>query len=82
MSQDGFLHWIARAAKEARVTAGASEERVADLAGLRAVTIARFENAKHWPHDVDALMHAYAEAAGIADWRDIYDRALELWRDQ
>jgi hypothetical protein len=74
-----FLYWIAEAATAARVDAGASPERVADLIGVGSPTVKRFEKAQNWPADPDRVMAAYAAVAGLGDARQLYQRALDLW---
>lgn len=74
-----LLYWLAEAAKQVRIDADASPERVADVLGRDGATIKRFEKAKHWPADADQLVAAYAQVGGLADAREIYQRALDLW---
>lgn len=76
-----FLFWLSQAAKDLRENGGINVETVAGLYGVRGRTIERFEVAESWPGDPDRLMAAYARAVGLADPRDIYQRALDQWRD-
>lgn len=72
-----ILFWLARACKEAR---GATPpEQIAVTAQLRARTVDRFEKAEHWPRDLEVLTAAYAQAGGLDDARELWDRALDLW---
>lgn len=61
---------------------GRSVEAVADLAHVKAPTVQRFEKSAHWSRDLDALIAAYAYAAKVDDPRDLYQRAIDLWREE
>ena len=49
--------------------------------GVSESTLARFELARHWPEDPEAVVKAYAEATGIPAL-DLWDVALTRWRDE
>lgn len=76
-----LLYWLAKACKEARQAKNVKVEHVAVLAGLSVDSVRRFERAETWPQDPDGLMAAYAELCGIEDALDLYQRALDLWRE-
>jgi len=74
-----FMTWLARAAIESREGSGTRLEDIASRARAGIDQIRRFEAAKSTPREIDRVIAAYAEFAGIADPREIYGRALELW---
>jgi hypothetical protein len=74
-----FLYWLAEAAKQLREHAGVRPETVASIMDVGIHRIDRFEKAENWPRDAERLLAAYAQAVGIPDARDIYQRALDLW---
>lgn len=75
-----FAHWLGKAAKKTRDDADAHQSEVAGLARMDQRRVDRFEKAQTWPGvEVDRLMAAYAERAGLGDARVIYQRALDLW---
>jgi hypothetical protein len=76
-----FLFWLATAAVEAREAAGEDPETIAYVLRVRAETVRRFEKAEHWPREPERMMAAYAAVARITDPRDLYDRAMSLWRE-
>src|SRR5262245_55688934 len=76
-----FLTWLAAAAIEARERAGARREDVASAAGGGYDKIRRVESAQTLPQNAEHGIAAYAAIAGLPDSRDIYERALALWRE-
>lgn len=74
-----FAYWLAKAAIEVREGAHATPEHVGAAARLRSETVTRFEKVENWPRDLDRLMAAYADVAGIDDARTIFDLALDKW---
>jgi hypothetical protein len=71
-------YWLGQACKEAR-----GDRRQSIVAGLLQVdqaTCSRFENGVAWPRDADRFVLGYANAYGIEDCRDIWQRAIDLWR--
>jgi hypothetical protein len=73
-----MLPSLACAARKARLNAGLAYAHVAvrvrkrdGRVGVSESTIARFELARHWPENPDAMLKAYAEATGTP--------AHELW---
>jgi hypothetical protein len=74
-----FAYWLAKAATQVREGAHATPEHVGAAARLRSETVTRFEKAENWPRDLDRLMAAYADVAGIDDARKIFDLALDKW---
>ena len=74
--------WIAQAARDTRREHGIHPGAVAALVDVNQRTIDRFELAESWPDDLDRYIAAYARAAGIDDAREIYELALQRWREQ
>lgn len=73
-----MLPQLAKAARCARKDAGASTAEVAHDANVDPVTVRRFERARAWPRDPDALICAYARAAH-RDPKEIWREALDRW---
>lgn len=74
-----MLEHLAHAARAARRAAEASTLDVAAAARVDAATVRRFERARAWPRDPDALIAAYARASRCSSktiWRD----AVNSWR--
>lgn len=74
-----FLYWLAESARQARESSGESLEAIAVVSGLTKESVKRFETARHWPQNPERLLAAYAYIAGIADTRDLFHHALDLW---
>lgn len=73
-----MLSWLSDVCTEAREEAGVSRERVADIGGMSADKVKRFErDADRWPRDPDLLLAAYATAVGLKDHREFWLRAIE-----
>ena len=72
-----FRWWLAQAAQEAR--GQATREDIASLSRSGIDKIRRFEAGRTLPQDLDQVIAAYAELAGVNDPREIYQRALDLW---
>jgi hypothetical protein len=79
-----MLRWLGQALKEAREEAHLGQWDVIDLVppkrGKRshASRISDFENGKAWPHDVDAVIEAYAKATRRTAF-ELWARALTQW---
>lgn len=76
---DTMLHWLAAAARDAREAQGRKQVHVAASLGLNQETIGRFERARTWPRDPDAIIAAYADDLGIEPI-DLWEDALRRWR--
>jgi transcriptional regulator with XRE-family HTH domain len=77
-----MLAWLSWAAELIREQAGASQAEVAVAAGLKGTrAIERFEKGKNWPRDLERIVAAYAEVAGLADTLEPWNVALDLWRE-
>lgn len=76
-----MLLWISEAALAAREEAGASIEGIADAAGLTANSIRNFEHGDTWPKNIDRVISAYADKAGLADGLALWQAALNLWQE-
>jgi transcriptional regulator with XRE-family HTH domain len=64
---------------EIRTRAGASQARVADLAGLGEASIYRFEQGKNFPqNNLERYAAAYAALEGI-DPRELFARVIGYW---
>lgn len=74
-----MLLWISEAALAARQDANASIEGIADTAGLSANSIRNFEHGDTWPKNIDRVISAYAEKAGLPDGLALWQAALDLW---
>lgn len=74
-----MLYWLARAAKELREEAGRKQVHIAATMSIDQSSIYRFEQGNAWPRQTDLVVAAYAEDLEIADARDIWRRALDLW---
>jgi hypothetical protein len=77
-SVKAMVYWIAEAAKEAREEAGRLQVHVAAGLDKNQSAIARFEDHKNQPRDLDQTIAAYAEDLDI-DPRQLWARALEMW---
>jgi hypothetical protein len=78
-----LLPHLAQVAREARLAAAVTYAHVAvhvrksdGTTGVSESTLSRFERARHWPENPDALLHAYAVALGVSE-RELWARALE-----
>jgi predicted TPR repeat methyltransferase len=77
---DRMLFWIAIACREARESAGRLTSQIAAERYVDQSTVTRFETGTKREIDVDAMVAAYARDLDI-DPRELWRRALELWRD-
>lgn len=76
-----MAYWLAQACRLTREEAGLSQTKVAGEVGVRETSVYRFEIGGGWARDPEKYVNAYAQLAGQDDPRQIWDRALELWRD-
>lgn len=72
-------YWLADAASEALQKSGARVETVAHMSGVSYTGIYRFLENKAQPREVEKILAAIAEVAGLEDNRALWARALELW---
>lgn len=74
--------WIGLAARKAREEAGVVRSQIAGPLGIDQSTVTRFETTTSWPDKtgIDELLTVYAELSGVEDPRDIWERALKMWR--
>jgi hypothetical protein len=77
-----LLPHLAAVVKEARLAAGLSYVHVAARVykrngrqGVSESTLIRFEQAKHWPEDADAIVCAYAAAVECAP-EQLWEKAI------
>ena len=77
-----MLYWLARAAKELREEAGRMQVHIAATMSIDQSSIYRFEQGRAWPRQTDLMIAAYAEDLDVADARDIWRRALDMWEAQ
>jgi hypothetical protein len=75
-----MTYWLAWAAKETRVNSGRKPRHVSHRLDRDQGTIMRFEAHQNMPHDLDAVIAAYAEDCGTTP-TEIWKRALDLWLD-
>jgi transcriptional regulator with XRE-family HTH domain len=82
--EDGrtMRYWLSCTLKEVRERAGQKPKTVAELAGVDASTISRFENNQAWPQKIDRMVAAYAMLSGVDDGRDLWHEAVERFRAQ
>jgi hypothetical protein len=72
-----MLPQLAKTARCARKNAGATTHEIAHDAHVDPSTVRRFERARAWPSDPDALITAYARHTNRKPkeiWRDALDR--------
>ena len=74
-----LIPWLAEACKGARELAGVTQPEVAHLAGIERSGVARFEEGKRYPRDIDRMVKAYATATNRDDSRALWRIALGLW---
>jgi hypothetical protein len=79
MQSDQLLPHLAAAARQVRVEAQGTYGQIGvyvrkrnGRTGVADSTISRFERGVRWPEDPDAMLRAYATAAGVS--------VIELWR--
>jgi len=72
-SRSDMLPLLANAARTSRLEAGATTDEIAHEALSDPATIRRFERARAWPRNPDAIVTAYARRTGRP--------ARELWAD-
>jgi hypothetical protein len=80
-----LLPHIAAEVREARAKAGLSFAHVAvhvrkhdGKHGVSEATLSRFERARHWPENPDAIVQGYAHALGVEP-RHLWTRAVTRW---
>lgn len=78
---DQMLHWLVHVTKRLRELQGKRAPDVGFWAGDPS-SVYRFEQGKGWPRDPDRMVNAYAKELGIADSREIWRLALDLWNEQ
>jgi len=76
-----FSHWLAFTCKLARENAGTAVAAVSAASGKDQSTIHRFEKEATWSRDPDGMLAAYAKTCGIEDARELWQVALNLWRN-
>jgi phenylpropionate dioxygenase-like ring-hydroxylating dioxygenase large terminal subunit len=81
---DRFVYWLAVAARQVREHAGIRVDAIVNIIDPGHVIAAhakidRFEKNENTPRDLEAVIAAYAQAVGVKDARDIYQRAMDLW---
>lgn len=77
-----FRTWLAQAARDARIQAGAREDHISSLLAKGSIDkIKRFEKGETMPPNIEEVIAAYAKVAGIEDPRDLFRLALGLWYD-
>lgn len=74
-----LLYWIANTCRLLRDDADASIELVAAAAGESARVLARFEDCDNWPRELEVIVAAYAEVAGLKDSLAPWEIAFDLW---
>lgn len=74
--------WLGLAAREARDQAGLIRSEIAGPARVSDSAIRGFETGRSAPRELDAVVNAYVELAGLRDWRELYERALMLSRER
>lgn len=79
ISGQRLLYWIAWTCKLLRENADASPEDVGYLAGRKERVITRFENGTNWPGELEVIVAAYAEIAGLENSLAPWQIALDLW---
>lgn len=79
-AEDTMLHWLARAASEARRAADRKQVHIAASADMDQSSMFRFEQAKGWPRDPDKVIAAYADDLDVDPFQ-LWEQALRMWRD-
>ena len=79
MGGQQMIHFVAQAAREARLEAGRKQVHIAASIDRDQSMIARFERGAAWPRDVDKILEGYADDLGISAL-DLWKRALEMAR--
>jgi hypothetical protein len=77
-SVSALLPLLATVARRARAGAGASTTEVALAAHVDPSTVRRFETARAWPRDPDALIGAYARITRRKP-RELWREAVDQW---
>lgn len=75
-----MLSALAHVCRQAREQAGRKRYHVAARVGHTEKTIERFETGRTWPKDIEAMVDAYAQEAGLEPV-ELWLRAIEYWRD-
>lgn len=79
---DTLVYWLAQVAKQLREQAGRKQVHIAAAMSIDQSTIYRFEQGERWPRQADLIVAAYAEDLGIEDPRDIWQQAVDAWRER
>ena len=75
-----MLYWLSRTLRTAREAAGFEIKDVLPFVPVKEVgAIRRFEDAKHWPRQVDIWVAAYAYLLGLDDGRKLWERAVRSY---
>lgn len=81
MSAEGTMtFWLATAAKELREAAGRKQVHIAATMNKDQSTVYRFEQGETIPRELNLFVAAYADDLDITAIQ-IWERALELWRE-
>lgn len=75
-----MTYWLAEAAKAVRIARGRKLVHIASELSRSESTLSRFERHLNVPDDIDATVAAYARDLGLKPI-EIWERALELWRE-
>lgn len=73
-----MIYWLAQACREQRDRHELKQSAVAGALNMNQSSIHRFEKGS-WPHHPDEIVAAYARVTQV-DVRDIWQRAIDLWR--
>jgi transcriptional regulator with XRE-family HTH domain len=82
MAGDTMIHWLARAAAKLREESGRKQVHIAAAMSIDQSTIYRFEQGESWPRQADLVIAAYADDLGIEDAREVWELALQMWREE
>jgi hypothetical protein len=78
-------YWLADTLEQLRERAGISLEEVAwrskRAGGSGYSQLSRFEAGEAWPREFDHVVVGYADALGVADPRELWQLALDRWRE-
>lgn len=85
-----FSYWLADTLRAERTKADQPIELIAYVLGVNPRTIERFEDPAHrddtgekpWGRDIDRVVAVYAYVLGVEDPRDLWQLALDRWRDE
>lgn len=75
-----FMFWLSEVAYRERMARGMKREPIAGSAGVSTNTVKRFENDGAGTHNTIAhLIAGYAKEFGMADGRELYRQAMDMW---